>query len=183
MALGAVILVGGRSTRMGADKAELDWNGRRAVDRLADLARAAGAEFIVTAGRDLGLAFTTDPPDSGPAGGVAAGVRAVADQGVTRVLALAVDAPTVRLEDLRPLFDAPAPGAAFETLPLPFVMEVAAFPTDAAPDWPLVRLLERGGAARLPCPSEAQARVRGANTPEERAVLLDELVRFEGAAA
>src|SRR5689334_8924323 len=99
--LGAVILTGGAGLRMGADKAELEWGGRRAVDRLADLARSLGAAAIVTAGpRDYGLPVAAeDPPGGGPAAGVVAGARAL---GLTRVLVLAVDAPTLTAEDLAP---------------------------------------------------------------------------------
>jgi molybdopterin-guanine dinucleotide biosynthesis protein A len=46
----ALILAGGRSARMGEDKALIDWGGRRAVDRVADLAAAVGCEAILTVG-------------------------------------------------------------------------------------------------------------------------------------
>ena len=61
MKLGAIILVGGASSRMGTDKAAQEWDGRRAVDLIADLARLAGAQFILTAGGDYGLPFVADP--------------------------------------------------------------------------------------------------------------------------
>lgn len=177
--LGAVILVGGRSARMGADKATLDWNGRRALDRLADLARGLGCATVITAGRDLGLPFVPDPPGSGPVGGVMAGAQALAGQGLARALVLAVDAPTLRAEDLAPLLAAPSPGAIFHGLALPMVTDLAALPAEAAFDWPLFRLADAAGLERLACADEVARRARGANTPAEREALLAELAGAE----
>lgn len=160
--LGAIILCGGGSRRMGRDKALLTWDGRRAVDRVADLARAAGAEALVTAGADLGLPWVPDDEaGAGPVGGVLAGAKAL---GTARLLVLAVDAPTVTLEDLAPLL---ANGGFYEGLPVPMVVEAAALPVDAEAGWPLRRLVERAGLAALPVPEGALTRLRGANTPEE----------------
>jgi molybdenum cofactor guanylyltransferase len=160
--LGAIILCGGASRRMGRDKALLDWDGRRAVDRVADLARAVGADALVTAGADLGLPWVPDDETgAGPVGGVLAGAKAL---GTARLLVLAVDAPTVTLEDLAPLL---AKGGFYEGLPVPMVVEAAALPINAAAGWPLRRLVERAGLTALPVPEGALARLRGANTPEE----------------
>lgn len=160
--LGAIILCGGGSRRMGRDKALLDWDGRRAVDRVADLARAAGAAGLVTAGADLGLPWVPDDEaGAGPVGGVLAGARAL---GTARLLVLAVDAPTVTLEDLAPLL---ASGGFYAGLPVPMVVEAAALPGDAEAGWPLRRFVERAGLKSLPVPEGALARLRGANTPEE----------------
>lgn len=178
-ALGVIILTGGAGVRMGADKAELLWDGRRAVDRLADLARALGADAVVTAGpRDYGLPVAVEA-GGGPVAGIVAGVQQLA--GCARVLALAVDAPTMTAEDLAPLLASPAPGAAYEGLHLPLVVEAAAVPADAGPGWPMARLVERAGLARLPVPSGAEARLRGANTPQEREDLLRRLVTPDSA--
>lgn len=169
---GAIILTGGASRRMGADKAALDWDGQRAVDRVAALAMAAGAVRVLTAGRDHGLEHVDDPaPGAGPVGGVLAGARALAAHGLTRVLVLAVDAPTVTALDLAPLLAAVEPGGFYEGLPVPMVMALAALPVDAEAGWPLRRLVERAGLAALPCDEAVRARLRGANTPEERASL------------
>jgi molybdopterin-guanine dinucleotide biosynthesis protein A len=111
--------------------------------------------------------------------GTLAGVARLAQQGFGRALVLAVDAPTARPEDLAPLLAAPDPGAAYEGLPLPMVVAVAAVPMGAPGDWPLMRLAERTGLARLPCPPEARRRLRGANTPEERAALVASLTKTE----
>src|SRR5690349_21774956 len=91
MALGAIILAGGASSRMGVDKATQDWNGMRAVDRVAALARSLGCDPVIVAGGDYGLPFVPDPPESGPAGGVMAGAAALRKAGAARALVLAVD--------------------------------------------------------------------------------------------
>lgn len=170
--LGAVILVGGDSRRMGLDKAALDWGGRRAVDLLADLAREVGAAHLVTAGGDYGHPFVADPePGGGPAGGVRAGCAALRAAGVRRALVLAVDAPTLTAADLAPLICAPSPGACYAGLPAPMAVDVDRVGEGAAGE-PLRRLVERLGLQALPLPPGAALRLRGANTPEERAALL-----------
>ena len=177
MALGVIILTGGASSRMGADKAEALWLGVRAVDRVADLARRCGAARVLTVGaRSHGLAFVPDDrAGGGPVGGVVAGVRALAEAGCDRALVLAVDAPTLEPEDLAPLLDAAPPGAAFDGLYLPMSLEITALPAEVEAGWPLGRLVERAGLLRIPCPPDRLDRVRGANTPQEREVLLQRL--------
>jgi molybdopterin-guanine dinucleotide biosynthesis protein A len=173
--LHVIILVGGASRRMGADKAALVWDGLRAVDRLAALARDLRAGRILTAGDgDYGLERVRDPaPFSGPVAGVLQGLAALSGpQG--RVLVLAVDAPTLTPADLAPLLAAPSPGAAYVGLPLPMVIDPAAVPVDARHDWPLRRLVERAGLAQFVAEPAIQDRLRGANTPEERDRLLRE---------
>jgi molybdopterin-guanine dinucleotide biosynthesis protein A len=173
MTLGAVILVGGASTRMGADKAIQVWQGRRAVDLVADLARAAGAGVVITAGGDYGLPFVSDPPGrAGPAAGLIAGARRLAADGMSHGLFLAVDAPSLRPADLAPLLSAPDPGAAFDGYPLPAVAALSALPTDAPPGLPLRRLIDEAGLAAPTCPPGCALRLRGANTPRERAAVL-----------
>jgi molybdenum cofactor guanylyltransferase len=181
MKLAAIILVGGASSRMGADKAALSWNGRSAVDRLEALAREVGADRVLTAGGgEHGLERVDDPaPGGGPVSGIVAGIAALRATGHGRVVVLAVDAPTIRPTDLAPLMAAAAPGAAYEGLNLPLVLDIAATPDDAGPGWPVARLIDRAGLARLACPSEATERLRGANTPDERDRLLVELAEAE----
>jgi len=183
MTLGVVILTGGKSSRMGADKAALDWDGRRAVDRLADLARDLAVEVTVAAGPvDYGLShIAEDPPGGGPVAGLVAGVSALRARGCTRALVLAVDAPTIAAADLAPLLAAPAPGAAYEDLHLPLVMAIDALPGDAGAGWSMRRLVEHAGLARPACPPDAAQRLRGANTPEERETLLRRFVTPDSA--
>ena len=171
--LGAIILTGGASRRMGVDKASQVWGDRRAVDLVAALAQAAGASRIVTAGgTDFGLPWAADPePFSGPVAGLLGGVALMGPR-IERFLVLAVDAPTIRPDDLAAILAAPPPGASYQGLPLPMLVDRGALPADAANDWPLKRVVERAGLAILPPPTDAAQRLRGANTPEERAGLL-----------
>ena len=122
-----------------------------------------------------------EPPWGGPVGGVLAGAQALRAAGCERALVLAVDAPSLTVADLAPLLARHGPGAAFEGLHLPLVLELSALPGDARADWAMARLVERAGVVRLPCSPGAQARLRGANTPEERDVLLAELRLRENA--
>ena len=175
MCLGAIILTGGASTRMGADKAELLWFGRRAIDWVADLAHLCRAERVLTVGaRSYGIDHVPDEEThGGPVGGVLTGVRALRPLGCQRVLILAVDAPMVVAGDLEPLLAATGPGAAYDGLHLPMVLELSALPTAALAGWPLARLIEQAGLTRLTCPPTSFRRLRGANTPQER----DDLIR------
>jgi molybdopterin-guanine dinucleotide biosynthesis protein A len=162
---------------MGVDKAAMDWLGLTAAQRVAALAAAAGAGPVFTVGaRAYGLPYVADDvAGAGPVGGVLAGARALLAAGCSRALVLAVDAPTLRLDELRPLLASPGPGAAYEGLHLPMVVALDALPQDALADWPMGRLIERAGLIRPPCDEAARARIRGANTPEEREALLDQL--------
>lgn len=173
--LGAIILTGGASSRMGADKAAQPWGSLRAVDHVAALAGAVGAGPVVTAGEgDFGLPFAPEPGGrGGPVAGLLSGL-AWMPAGVSTVLVLAVDAPTLRPADLAPLLSAGRPGAAYQGLPLPMVLDLSAVPADARSDWPLRRFVERAGLIQLPVAAEAVGRIRGANTPEEQMRLLRE---------
>ncbi|MES2724403.1 MAG: NTP transferase domain-containing protein, partial [Pseudomonadota bacterium] len=165
----AIILTGGASRRMGTDKAAQLWDGRRAVDLVAELARSVGATVVVSAGDgEFGLPRAPDPaPLSGPVAGVLVGIALLRGQ-VERVLVLAVDAPTIKPGDLAPLLAAGGVGAAFDDQPLPMVLDIAEVPQDVQDDWPLRRFVARAGLVQIPLDLELLPRLRGANTPEER---------------
>lgn len=181
--LGAMILTGGASSRMGVDKATQLWEGIAAVERVAALARAVGASPVVTVGgRSHGLPHVRDEPAlGGPVGGVLRGAEALREAGCSRALILAVDAPTVQAADLAPLLMADGRGAAYKTLHLPMVLSLSALPADAEAGWPLARLAERAGLARPSCAAEVAARIRGANTLDERNALLACIPRDDSA--
>jgi molybdopterin-guanine dinucleotide biosynthesis protein A len=83
---GAVVLAGGRSTRMGTAKAALEWHGSTLLRRTVGIvARATGGPVVVVraAGQDLpalpaGTAVVDDPrAGRGPVQGIAAGLGAL----------------------------------------------------------------------------------------------------------
>jgi molybdopterin-guanine dinucleotide biosynthesis protein A len=158
---------------MGADKARLDWNGVSAIDRLVALSHDLGIQMVLTAGADYGLPAVLDAnPGEGPCGGILAAAVRLRANGYSRALILAVDAPTVIASDIRPLLEAGGPGAAYEGLPLPMAIDLAAIPAATEAPWPLKRLVQAAELVVLPCSDQARPRLRGANTPEERLRLL-----------
>ena len=99
MIFSAVILAGGKSSRMGRDKAWLEVNGEPLLARQIRLARAAGAAEIVISGRagtdysGFGCRVLQDRfPEAGPLAGIE---RALAESLSPLVLALAVDMPNL----------------------------------------------------------------------------------------
>ena len=170
--LATVILCGGSSSRMGTDKARLDWDGAPALDRLVALSWELGIRFVLTSGADHGLPVVLDTnPGEGPCGGILAAALRLRANGYDRALILAVDAPTLLASDIQPLL-AGRPGAADDGLPLPMVIDLAAIPAATEAGWPLKRLVQDTGLVVLPCSEQARPRLRGANTPEERLRLL-----------
>jgi molybdopterin-guanine dinucleotide biosynthesis protein A len=94
-----VVLAGGRSTRMGVDKALLRVGEESLLERQLGCLRAAGAGEVLISGRrdtdysGLGARVVYDAqPDSGPLAGVAA---ALAASSCPVVLVLAIDMPAM----------------------------------------------------------------------------------------
>ena len=108
--LSGLIIAGGRSSRMGRDKAALTLpDGRTLLQRQVDILRAAGATTVLASvrpGGDVALPGVTlvhdTITDAGPLAGIAAGLRA-APAGL--VLVLAVDMPGVQAAHLRQLVE------------------------------------------------------------------------------
>ena len=107
MKFSAVILAGGKSSRMGFDKAFLEIDGRKLLDRQLDTLVAAGAEDIIISGRS-GVNYSAYScrvledqfADAGPLGGIHAALT-VSRQPL--LLVLAVDMPEMNALFLRSL--------------------------------------------------------------------------------
>lgn len=102
-----LVLAGGRSSRMGRDKAFLTVNGERMIDRQLRLLREAGAKDLFVSGRRgvnyrvPGATVLLDKIESaGPAAGITAAMQ-VCDREFLMVLA--VDLPALPVSALREL--------------------------------------------------------------------------------
>ena len=95
------VLTGGRSTRMGTDKAFVEVDGRPMAGRVAAALRAAGAAEVLAVGGDLdrlpSLGFDRAVPDRHPGEGPLGGLlTALAAAGHDVVVVLACDVPAAR---------------------------------------------------------------------------------------
>jgi len=94
--LTAFILAGGRSTRMGTDKAFVDYGGRTLLARALDLARSVASDARIVGSKEKFAAFAPVVEDvirdCGPLGGIHAALRASSAE---LNLVLAVDVPFV----------------------------------------------------------------------------------------
>jgi molybdopterin-guanine dinucleotide biosynthesis protein A len=107
MNFGAVILAGGKSSRMGRDKAFLEIGGQSLLARQISLAREIGAAEIFISGRmDVDYSalnsrvLTDELPDLGPLAGIAAALTATHEP---LLLVLAVDMANMNGEFLKKL--------------------------------------------------------------------------------
>jgi molybdopterin-guanine dinucleotide biosynthesis protein A len=141
MRAGAILLVGGRSTRMGRPKAELDWHGEPLAARVARvLARAVGEDLVVVVrapGQDVPplpehVEVVADSSgDQGPLRGLTTGLAALRGRADVAFVS-SVDVPFLRasfvtavLRALGPAHDAAAPVVQGRRHPLAAAYQVA----------------------------------------------------------
>jgi len=108
-ASGAIVLAGGKSVRMGQDKALLLWNGRTLLEHCVANLREVTSEIVIVADRAdryalSGCRMAADLyPDAGPVGGIVTGLMTL---GAGRHMVVACDMPFIRMELLRLMLDA-----------------------------------------------------------------------------
>lgn len=123
--LTGLVLAGGKSSRMGRDKAGLIWaDGRSFLDRAIDLLEQAGCARVIVSGERPGYDCVPDRwPGQGPLGGIAS-VLSACPELTGPWLIVPVDMPQLEVDDLAPLQSAGQgrDGAVFSGLPLPMVL-------------------------------------------------------------
>jgi len=125
--LTGIVLAGGRSSRMGRDKALLQWKDQQTfLDRAIELLCKAGCESVIISGDRPGYDCVPDRwPGQGPLGGIASVLEArPALSG--RLAIVPVDMPRLRSDSLRSLVVAArGDGARYADVPLPMVLCVS----------------------------------------------------------
>lgn len=122
--IGAVVLAGGASRRMGTDKAQLEVDGQRLVDRAVDAAVSVANGGVVVAGPDpgalrSGVICVADPvgPRQGPMAGLLSGWRHLSTQlelenrRLERLVVLSCDLPSIDADVVVRLVAASTDGA------------------------------------------------------------------------
>jgi len=116
-----LILAGGRSSRMGSDKAALAYRGTTLIEHMKNKARSLGSERVLVGGGPYG-----DLPDPVGGAGPAASLIALAgvEGGPSRWLVIPVDMPLLMPPLLQRLVAAAPDGAFFAAHPLPLALSM-----------------------------------------------------------
>ena len=114
----AFILAGGKSARMGSDKAFLQLGGRSLLSRALDLARAITPDVRIVGDPEKFVAFGSIVPDIYPDRGPLGGIHAALSASTTDYnLILAVDLPFIELSFLQFLIAEAQSAEAMITVP------------------------------------------------------------------
>ena len=172
----AVLLAGGRSSRMGTDKALLPWGTGTLLAHMHALLRAAGARQVVVSGHRPEFDGVPDvQPDTGPMGALAQLSPCLQDG---HWLVVPVDMPLLTADLMQALLSVDATCACVEDHTLPMALRldtgVRAVMDDIGArtgrERSLRALQQRLQAVQLPA-SPWRAALRNSNTPEDWAAL------------
>lgn len=183
----ALILVGGKSTRMGQDKSQMNYHGKAQWQYLADMLRGLGLEVHISCREDQRSTFegeniiTDTFIDLGPYGAILSAFRANPN---TAWLVVACDLPLLDFQTLSHLIDNRNPSAIATTYQSPESVE--GFPEPLITIWepksysPLLQFLAQGFSCprkvlinsdtHILTPSVPTA-LTNVNTPDEAALL------------
>lgn len=175
-----LVLIGGQSSRMGRDKALLEFQGFAMHEVMRQRLHAAGCDAVWLAGELPGLHGLADPPGyAGPLAGIAAVSTKLHDG--ERLLVVPVDMPRLSPGLLAQLLEDDAPVTRFEGYCLPLALTVSKALRDYLLDvveqfgqtQSLMRLFDTLGGHALTLPASSHEQLANANTPEEWGRLLD----------
>lgn len=160
-----IVLAGGRSSRMGQDKALLEWNGVSLLEHMRRLLLEAGVDRVVVSGERPGFDCVPDAePGQGPGAALSGVLAALPAQ--SWALVVPVDMPLLKAPLLRSLIVQARP-AHFASYPLPAFLP-ASVESLGVPAGDSVRALHRlAGSVALALDPADEAGFANVNTPEE----------------
>ncbi len=180
----ATVLAGGKSLRMGQNKAQLSLEGRSLLDRSVELLKEAGAEPVLISGRVEGYKSIPDLlPHSGPPGGLYSTLDYIRNSyGLdgSELVLIPVDMPMLKVETIRRLLEADANATCChyegEIFPCVFkttnelychLRDLFANGTELGGRRSMNAILNYFGAKVIPIAPEQADEFRNANTPED----------------
>ncbi len=122
-----IILVGGRSSRMGQDKASLPWKNFRLADHIANILRESGIKDIFASGEIEGYQSIPDMlSEKGPVGGICSSIMECYSRQFSNALIVPVDMPFFSAEAVRTLIgdSSDVDARHFEKHPLPVFIKI-----------------------------------------------------------
>lgn len=161
-----LVLAGGRSSRMGRDKAQLPWGDGTLLDHAVVLLHASGVEVVKVSGERPGFDCVADvAPGAGP--GVAISDVLAALPAHAAVLIVPVDMPRLTPALLTRLLQAPGGAGYFDGFPLPALLPTRGLDGQAPRGDSLRRLHALAGSQALPLAEGEAAAFINVNTPQE----------------
>lgn len=103
--ISAIVLSGGRSSRMGTDKCELEYEGQTLINHQIGKMKKIGIEDIIASGyrgKMCDAKIVADDIMKGPLSGLLKGLMAIKND---RAFVISVDVPLVRLESIKRIID------------------------------------------------------------------------------
>ena len=162
MKIGGVVLAGGRSSRMGENKALMTYQGQKLVDHMANLLRQAGCAAVHISGEVPGYDCIADAVrHEGPVRAMTDLLRCFSDR-YERLLFVPVDMPLIAVEPLRQLMSQGG-NVYYRDHPLPVCLRMG----DYGLFHSVREFLDSLGAQALELPPEWEDRMANINTQEE----------------
>lgn len=160
--IAGIVLAGGRSRRMGRDKAQLPYNGKPLIDHMINCLKQVPVDNVLISGDVPGYDGIPDrQPDGGPARALADIITG--DSAYDGFLIVPVDMPALGPEPLRLLLERPE-GACYQNYPLPAYIPACRIEdeVDSMRD-----MLDTVGVRQLDLSEDFADRMINVNTPDD----------------
>jgi molybdopterin-guanine dinucleotide biosynthesis protein A len=160
--IAGVVLAGGRSSRMGRDKAFLEFKRRPLVEHMMNILRSTGLKDVFVSGHVEGYpCITDDAPFSGPAEAIKTVLKKI--PGYKGYLFVPVDMPLLKSQTLQVLLQQEN-GGYFIEWPLPAYLTPPFSPSDSTS---VHDYLASQGIYPVSLPQEFEDDMKNINTPQE----------------